>query len=160
MRHHALPELMTVESLGQWITTNAKDTFTDSVKYIYTDEEISDFEKSSTRIGIQLIELSDIKKKAVELLMKGSEEDVLIEIPPSPGIKILSEMREKFDRMVKSGHEFTDTKIFGIPNEDGYMYYFDNGGHEISDRMRRLSEKENHQYNGFFGMDNLNQMQK
>ena len=160
MRHHALPQHMTSESLAQWIIQNAKDTFTDSVKYIYTDEEIQEFEKSSTKLGIQIIELADIKKQAVELLMKGSEEDVLIEIPPSPGIKLLTEMREGFDRKVKSGHEFTDTKIYGIPNEDGYMYYFDIEGKEVTDRTRRLSEKENHQYNGFFGIDSLKQSSK
>lgn len=150
MRHPALPESITPEALGQWIRQNSKESFVDETKIFFSEEEISDMEKESTKYGREIINLLDLKKIITEHLTKGYGEDIEVTIPATAGLKFLLEARESLDRKVDKGYEVVETKIYAIPHEDGQMYFFDIEGNCFEDRTRRLSQREKHEYFGMF----------
>ena len=151
MKHHALPEgEMTPEMLANWIKQASKDSFVEETKIYFTEEEISDMEKLSTSIGREIIKLSDLKKAVVERLMKGSTEELEVTIPENQGLKPLTDRREALDRNVEKGFEVEEVRVYAIPNEDGNMYFFDIEGNIFTDRTRKLSQREKHEYFGMF----------
>jgi len=150
-RHFALPESITKEALGTWIKQSAKETFTHEKKEYFTEEEISEMESESTKLGREIIKLSDLKKSVTDWLTKGNEEEEIeVPIPVTRGLKTLKNTREELDRKVEKGYEVTETKVYGIPHEDGQMFYFDIEGMLIEERTRSLSHRERREYFGMF----------
>jgi hypothetical protein len=150
-KHHALPEnILTPESLANWIKEASRESFTDERKLYFTEDEISEMESQSTNIGRELIKLGDLKKLIVDKLTKGNDEDLEVTIPENTGLTELRSRREELDRKVEKGYEVVETKIYSIPNEDGNMYFFDIEGNLVQDRTRRLSGREVRDIFGMF----------
>jgi len=153
MLHHALEttETMTIEARAQWIKEVSRESFTHTKKEFFTEEEIAEKHKRSTDYTRDIIHLNDAKKLIMDAFTKGNSDEYETTIPQTTGIKSLTEERDRLVREVDKGfieHTFT---IFGVPNEDGQMYYFDIEGNIIEERTRSLSIREKKETFGFFG---------
>jgi len=152
MLHHALEttETMTIEARAQWIKEVSRESFTHTKKQFFKDEEISEKHKRSTDYTRDIIHLNDAKKLIMDAFTKGNSDEYETTIPQTIGIKSLTEERDRLVREVDKGfieHTFT---IFGVPNEDGQMYYFDIEGNNIEERTRSLSIREKKETFGLF----------
>lgn len=149
-----LPRSLTKEKLAVWITDNAKDTYSDMQKDYFTEEELVDMKDDSYKLGQKIHVLNDLRAEIVERLTKGTDEDYEVVISPNIGIKILTANRESKDRLIARGYEEYATEVYGIPADDGYMHFVDIEGKPFNDRKRKLSARENDQFNsGMFSND-------
>jgi hypothetical protein len=152
MLHHALEttETMTVEARAQWIKEVSRETYTHTRKEFFTEEELAEKHKRSTDLTRDIIHLTDAKKLIMDAFTKGNGSEYDTTIPQTAGIKSLTEERDRLVREVDKGfieHTFT---IYGVPNEDGMMYFFDIEGNEVEERARPLSIREKKETFGLF----------
>ncbi|MEC7753846.1 MAG: hypothetical protein VYB44_07435 [Bacteroidota bacterium] len=145
-----LPKTLTTEQLAVWITDNSKEEFDDVHRDYFTEEQIIDMKDDSFRLGRELIDLEELKKKVVDSLTKGNGGEFTVDVPASAGITAIKKERKELDKKIAKGYLEIETRVYGIPSEDGYMHYFDIEGNEFEHRKRKLSMRENHEYNGMF----------
>jgi hypothetical protein len=152
MMHHALEstETMTIEAKSQWIKEAARETYTHTKKQFFTEDELSEKHRRSTDYTREIIRLTDTKKLIMDAFTKGNESEYEASIPETIGIKKLTEMSDQSVRQVDKGYEETTLNIYGIPHEDGYMYFFDIEGNIIEERTRTLSIREKREIFGLF----------
>jgi len=155
MLHHAIKQTqaLTVEARAQWIIDNSRQDLVHTKRDYFSDEELAEKHQRSTELTSQIIELADLKKRVNDSLTKGREEDIEVSIPASLGITKITKQRDELVRIVKKGYSEYDVDIYGIPNEDGFMYFFDNEGNVIEERTKKLSIKERRIFFGMFAMD-------
>ncbi|HAH37510.1 MAG TPA: hypothetical protein DCL81_13630 [Algoriphagus sp.] len=152
MLHHALEstETMTIEARAQWIKDAARETYTHTKQEFFTEDELAEKHRQSTDYTREIIRLSDTKKLIMDAFTKGNENEYEVSIPQTLGIKHLTEMRDRLVRQVDKGFEETTLNIYGIPHEDGNMYFFDIEGNIIAERTRSLSIREKREIFGLF----------
>jgi hypothetical protein len=151
--HPSLPQSLTPENLGIWISQNAKEKFTEKKIIYYTEDELQDFKNKSIEMGIEIKNLTKQKKKFNALMDKGCEEYIQVDVLETRGIKALKASRELIEECVEKGYYETDIKIYGIPNvETKNMDFFDIEGNIISERSRPLSTKEIRDYLGQYAL--------
>lgn len=150
MLHHALEttETMTIEARAHWIKEVAKETYTHTKKEFFTEDELAEKHRQSTDYTREIIRLTDAKKLIMDAFTKGNDNEYEVSIPETMGIKHLTEMRDQLVRQVDKGYEETTLNIYGIPHEDGNMYYFDIEGNVIEERTRSLSIRERKEFFG------------
>lgn len=144
---------LTTEARAHWIIDNSKQDLKHTVRDYFTEEELAEKHQRSTELTSEIIELSDLKKQLSDSLTKGSENEFEATIPSTQGIKKLTTQRDALVRIVKKGFEEHDVDIYGIPNEDGFMYFFDVEGNIYEERTKKLSIKEKRAFFGFFASD-------
>lgn len=154
-KHRLIPVTLTPELMGQWITKNAKETFKHQTKMYYSDVDLNERSRLSCKSGVQIIDLEEIMAKVKLLCENGIPEDgtpVMIEIKPTPGLKVLKSTRKQLDIEVRQGYEEVSSTVYGIPDaESCEMVYFTITGDLVPDRPARpLSPREKQDYVGFF----------
>ena len=152
MKHHALEatETMTIEARAQWIKEVSRESFTHTQKEYFTEEELADKHRRSTDYTREIIRLNDAKKLIMDSFTKGNDSEFDTTIPSTLGIKALTTQRDQLVRQVDKGYEEHTSNIYAIPNEDGFMYFFDIEGNCIEERTRALSIRERKEIFGLF----------
>ena len=157
MLHPSLPQSLTPESLASWLNQNCKEKFTEERRTSYTEDEMLDFKDRAMKAGIEINDLTEEKKRIVDLLEKGISDYTSIDLLPSKGIKQLKIERTSCEKEVKRGYFAEKIVVYGIPNQDTkQMDFFDVEGNEIPERRRDLSAKETREYLAQLGMFNPN----
>lgn len=153
--HKALEvtNMLTIEARAQWIVYNSRQDLKHTARDYFTEEELAVKHQRSTELTSEIIELADVKKKLMDSLTKGSENEYEATIPSTLGIKKLTSQRDELVRIVKKGFEEHDIEIYGIPHEDGFMYFFDVEGNVYEERTKKLSIKERRAFFGMFASD-------
>lgn len=153
-RHPSLLKLtphLSEEEFADWVRMYSVETVQDSEKRYFSPEEIQDFEHESSLNGREFNRLDDLKKKVSELILKGTEEEVKLTIPPTIGTKLLNEQRRQNDDLIEKGFELIEIEVFGIVNhENETMEYFSLEGELMPKRTRPLTPKEKHKHLGMF----------
>lgn len=146
-----LPKTLNKEELKNWIINNSKEEFDDVRKEYFTEEELIEMKSQSHKMGSEINRLTDLKKSINDAITNGNEiEGFVIDIPTTDGLKELTKRRREMDDEISKGYVTNETRAYGIPSEDGNMHYFDEEGNEFTDRQRKLSGRENTEYNGMF----------
>lgn len=153
--HKALEatNLLTIEARAQWIIDNSRQDLKHTKQEYFTEEELAAKHQRSTELTSEIIELADMKKSIMDSLTKGSENELEVTIPSTAGIRKLTSLRDELVRVVKKGFEEHDIEIYGIPHEDGFMYFFDIEGNVFEERTKKLSIKERRAIFGMFTSD-------
>lgn len=159
--HPSLPQSLTAETVGNWLTHNAKEKYTEEKRFYYTDEELLNFKNMAVASGIEINNLSSLKAKVSKWLEEGTdeteEEELTLDIPVTSGIKQLKAKRELCEKEVEKGYRSENVKIYGIPNQDdNTMNFFDPQGCIYEERSRPLSTKEIREYFGIFANTTIN----
>lgn len=152
MLHKAILQTstMTAEARGVWIKDNAVQTFTDTIREHFTEEVLAEKHKRSTDLTREIIKLTDTKKAIVDALSKGCDSEFDVTIPETNGIRNLTKERDALVRIVDKGYSEEEVEIFGIPHEDGFIYFFDAGGENYPERTKKMSIKERRAVFGMF----------
>lgn len=148
--HQSLPK-MAPEELAYWLKKNAVEQFTDIKKYYFTEEEIATMEHESSVCGREILKLEALLSNVRKFVKKGvSDDDITLDIPETIGMDALKEQRKDLDLKLERGYSQEEVEVFGVPDLDGFMYYFDVTGEEMAERKRGLSSTEQRKYNGLF----------
>jgi len=151
MRHEALPQAMTPEELGVWLSEQSIDRKIYSEETPYTDDEITEFEHKSSVASRALDRLTDLEKKFKERLKNGVEEPVDVTIPPTKGSKALEANRKYADDQIEQGYFVRDIDLFAIPYPEGEkILYFDNEGNIWDDYTQDMTKEQKEEYVGLF----------
>lgn len=157
MRHPALPEKMTTEQLGQWITENKIEQKIHVEETPLSDEKIHEYEKKISLVTAKLIELDALKKSFIKTLKKGTPflkdefQPADFQIPPTKGTEALEENRRSYSSILKQGFEEVATEIYGIPyGRKKTVVYFDSEGKEYSGHEEAMTKEQEKAYVGLF----------
>lgn len=161
-----LPQTLTPENLGKWITENAANTLDHTTEEDLDDETTKELEHKSSMASRAIDDLKAIKKTFDEYLTKGTpvNHDVIvadneepkrlpmgITIPPTKGIKELTKNREFADQQLRDGVSKTVTTIYLIPvPEDSRMAGVDIEGNEWEQYNRPMTDIEDNKYGKLF----------
>lgn len=154
-RHDLCPSTMTVNSLADWIRSNKADVFNHIEKVPLTEEEIKEFEKSSSLASRAIDRLKDTLKYITETMKNGTPFDtnvmdhrpVTVTIPPTKGLKALEAGRKFADRQLENGYKDDITTLYLMPwPEFRKMVAIDIEGNEWSKYSRDMSEDEYRQH--------------
>ena len=158
MRHHAIKSApISNNDLAKWLIDVSKEQVTHTAKTFFSESEIAEKHKQSTDMTREIILLNDQKKLIIDAFNKGNNDEFEMTIPETIGINSLVKTRDDLVREVDKGFTEQEFTIYGIPNEDGYMYYFDIDGNEIEERCRPLSTREKSDFLGLFMNNDSNQ---
>ena len=153
MRHEVLPQSITAEELGAWITKNFKENAQFVEKIDYEDHEIVEFEHKSCKAGQEIQKLKSLLDEATEHVKKGNHTgaDVIIKIPPTEGMNTLEKQRSYNDMQVANGGYEDVTTLYGIPYVDeSKMVFVDIEGNHFPDFDRGLTTGEMEDYGNMF----------
>jgi len=150
-RHPAIPATIQPEQIETWLRNACKDSFDDESKHVYSEEELNEFARESSRKGGELIDLKKIADEVTAAIKKGTDKGIVIDIPATDGSEFITTSRQALDNKVKNGYDLIKRKIYGIPyDETNEMIYFDAVGNVVEDRCRPLSAKEQNEWFGMF----------
>lgn len=154
-RHDCLPQTMTPENLADWIKSNKVEVVNHIEKFPLTEEEIAEFQRSSSVASRQIDKLKDTKKYFTTLVDKGTPYSISIDdhtpvsvtIPPTKGIKVLEANRKYADDQIEKGYKEEITTIYLIPwPEYEKMVAVDIEGYEWQKYSRTMSKDEVRQH--------------
>ena len=145
-----IPKSINKAEISNWLKQNAKEQFPDTRREYYDESQVIEMKDTSHKLGVEINQIQTLKSEINTLLVKGNDNEINLDIPETKGIKALAEERVALDTIISKGYETIETTVYGIPAEDGFMYYYDSTGAEDKDRKRKLSSKENAEYNGMF----------
>jgi hypothetical protein len=153
--NNLIPRTLTPEALAAWIQRNAKERFKHEKKVFYTEEEINDKSRRSSKAGAEILalerEMATLKAAVEDGVAEEGEPVVITLRPGTKGLKSLKATRRQLDIEADRGYENILMDIFGIPDaETADMRFFTITGEEIDERRRPLSAKEKHDYIGVF----------
>lgn len=155
MRHELCPSTMTVQNLADWIRSNKADVFNHTEKVPLTEDEIAEYEKSSSLASRAIDRLKDTLKYITETMKNGTPFDtnvmdhrpVTVTIPPTKGLKALEAGRKFADRQLENGYKDDITTLYLMPwPEFRKMVAIDIEGNEWSKYSRDMSEDEYRQH--------------
>lgn len=155
MRHELAPSTMTIESLADWIRSNKVDVFNHEEKIPLTEEEIAEFQKSSSLASRAIDRLKDTMKYIQETIKNGTPFDsntmdhrpVSVTIPPTKGVKALEANRKFADHQLDNGYKEDITTLYLLPwPEFRKMVALDITGEEWTKYSRDMSEDEYRQH--------------
>lgn len=165
MRHLALPESLTVETLAQWITENSADTINHEEKVDLNPETIMELEHKSSMASRRIDELKEVEKTFKLFLKLGTptHPDQLndkgeplrvpqdVKIPPTAGLDVLNANRQWADTQLRDGFTKDITKIYMIPwPENRTMVGVDIEGIERDQYTREMTDDESKKYGELF----------
>lgn len=148
--HAALPQTMTPENLGQWISENRKDTIAAKGTTILSADERTEYEHISSSCSQKIDELDETAKTFTEYINNGTynpdvdeENGKNVQIPATVGKKKLTEERKRVDKILRDGHTVEKTTLYVIPwPERKKMVAFDIEGQEWDEYTRDMREDE------------------
>jgi hypothetical protein len=153
-RHHAIKSAPIMqEAFKSWLREVSRESFSHTSKTYFTEEEMAEKHRMSTDMTREIIILNDQRKMIVDAFTKGNTDELVVTIPETFGVKKLTEHRDSLVREVHKGYKEETMTVYGIPNEDGMMYYFDVEGNEITERSRPLSIRDKREFIGLFMAD-------
>lgn len=155
MRHECTPQTMTPENLADWIKSNKVEVTNHIEKIPLSDEEINEFQRSSSLASRQIDKLKDTLKYFKALIDKGTPWNfaisdhvpISVTIPPTKGIKVLEANRKNADDQIEKGYREEVTSIYLIPwPEYKKMVAVDIEGEEWSKYSREMTLDEVRQH--------------
>lgn len=152
-----LPKSLSGAELKQWLKSNARSIAMHDKRTFYTEEEMEERRKELSDIFIHLKKLKDTKALVAERLREGNDDELLVTIPSTRGVKSLTKTAEEIAGELEKGYYDECFDVYAIPNEIDYtMDYYDEFGNLIEDRVRPLSQKEI--FNFFGGLFNAQKL--
>jgi hypothetical protein len=155
MRHEICPSTMTIESLADWIRSNKVDVFNHEEKINLTEDEINEFQKSSSLASRAIDKLKGTMKYIQETIKNGTPFDngtmdhrpVSVTIPPTKGLKALEANRKFADEQLENGYKMDITTLYLLPwPEFKKMVAVDIEGNEWTKYSRDMSLDEYRQH--------------
>lgn len=149
--HQALPQKMTPEQLGVWISENAADRRTHIEKTPLTEDQKLDYKDKIALATAKIYELDELKKTFDSVIKKGTTYDINVQqhvpqdfqIPPTKGKDRLEENRRFYNDTLNDGFEKHETQLFGIPWIEGKkLVFFDGAGKEYFDEPMSQQQSE------------------
>lgn len=166
-RHRCLPQTITVEQLGKWITEHQKKVIVHTVKTPLTPKEVSDLEHKSSAASRALDTLDETMEKIKDIIKNGTTFDGThnipqdVQIPATKGTKALKANRLYADESIQKGYneENTDVYIIPFPDEET-MVAVDIKGNEWVDYTKPMTKDESGLYGKLFVKGEDGQMRK
>ena len=136
MPHPALPDNLTKENLGVWISENQIDQLEHIEETPLTPEKITELEHKSSVAPRSILNLEEVKNTFMEKIKKGTMVNTMgepepesVTIPPTVGLAILEKRRIVAEETIKSGVEREVFQVFGIPYpEEEKICFFSSDG--------------------------------
>lgn len=145
--HISLPQSMTPEKLGQWLTMNAIENKQHEESFDLTEDEIRNFEHTSSVSSRAMDDLEALKDKFMSFLKDGTQEPTDVTIPPTKGLKALQANREFADAQIKLGVRVEITELYAIPcPENKKICFFDIEGNHFEQHDYRMNPGQMQKY--------------
>lgn len=146
-RHHLLPRTLEGHEISNYLAKNCVEDFKEQVKKYFDPEEIQDFEHESSKSGREINRLKAIIKAVTDHVNKGGDEELIIELPATAGVKSLESQRKQNDDFCETGYTEIEERVFGMVDvENEKIVFFLSDGTEVKDRERPMSNREKLQY--------------
>lgn len=156
-RHRSLPQTITAEQLGKWITEHQKKVIDHSTKTPLTPKEVSELEHKSAAASGAIYALAEVETRFKDFIKNGTPFDGTqhqpqdVTIPPTKGKKELEANRLHANSVLKKGYNEDITEIYIIPfPEESTMVAVDIVGNEWVDYTKQMTEQEEGLYGKLF----------
>lgn len=155
IKHPCVPQTLTPELLADWIQTQKVDQQNHVEEIPLTEEEIIEFEHTSSLASRAIDKLMEVKKHFDNALKKGTPYDrateqhrpLTVQIPPSKGLDALKANREFADKQIVEGVKKEITALYMIPYpEQSKMIMVNIVGVEWPEYSRDMTADEINQY--------------
>lgn len=156
-RHRCLPQTITTEQLGKWITEHQKKVIVHTTKIPLTPKEVSELEHKSAAASGAIYALAEVETRFKDFIKNGTPFDGTqhqpqdVTIPPTKGKKELEANRLHANSVLKKGYNEDNTDIYIIPFPDEEtMVAVDITGNEWVDYTKPMTKDENGLYGKLF----------